>query len=630
MAPPEPRNSPATTPSATALSVAGIARLPGLFTAALADAGVRMLPLDGAEAPADGAPIAVVVTEREGLGELAAHALAGWPHGVIALYAGSRPSIAAQCAQAGVDRVICLTEIDPAELPAHLAQPHAGPAWTLAVLDTLPLAVALCDEDGHYHYRNGTHRALQPERLDAKGGTIAPLDLQQVTDPESGHVFLWSRVPLATAAGTQMLEILEDITGRHTDQTEILRQRDMLVRRAWDLAHANKELANLDRAKADFIALAAHEIRTPLTSLNNALHLLKRRTPDPARQVRFTEMAMRNVARLAALADDLLEYTKLETRQMSLHVAPAEVGTCLWQAIDGVRAEADALGVNLDCDIATPLPTLLGEAERIGQAVRRMLEYALRRSPQGGKVTMHAACLNGWVEPNATIPPDARRDLPETPEMWVELAVTDRGGSLPEQHVGQLFNGFSSSRSTLSDPVQGGGLGLAICRRIVSAHGGLVWAEPAAPHGTRLVMRLPCLSAHGIGLYQLAHRYQRLVREQHTPWLASVTLAVDPDDPTLLADLCQAASWPESDWVALDAPQEVVMLATGGADHLRDRLSELVDRLPCSDGASLPIQIGWASPGDGERFRDALARARAALRPIDEELALTMKTGEEG
>ncbi|MBI5136275.1 MAG: HAMP domain-containing histidine kinase [Nitrospirae bacterium] len=630
MAPSHPHNALTGVPPAAGFSVVGVERLPAPFAAALADSGVPITALRGGDAPVAGTSILVVVTERAGLGELATHAQGGWPHGVAALYAGTSPSIAARCAQTGASRVICLDETAPAELAAQLVLPAPGPQWPLATLDALPLAIALRDDDGTYHYRNAAHHALQPERLDGNGGTIAPLDLHQVTDPESGHVFLWSRMPIETATGGSVLETLEDITGRHTDQTEILRQRDMLVRRAWDLAHANKELANLDRAKADFIALAAHEIRTPLASLNNAVHLLKRRNPDPARQARFAEMAIRNVARLAALADDLLEYTKLETRQMSLHVAPADVGGCLWQAVDGVRTEADALGVTLDCAIGTPLPILQGEAERLGQATRRMLEHAVRRSRQGGTVTLHAACMRGWLEPTVTLPPGARPDLPETPEAWVELAVTDQGGMLPEQHVSQLFNGFASARSALADPVQGGGLGLAICRRIVGAHGGVVWAEPVAPNGTRLVMRLPCLSTHGIGLYQLAHRYQRLVRQQQTPWLASVGLCAAPGDPALLAELCQAANWPEADWVALDTPQEVVMLATGGEGQVRDRLAKLLILLPCRDDARPPIQVGWASPGDGERFRDALARARASTRPIGDGATLTIKTGDEG
>ncbi len=601
-------------------------RLPEPHWAVLAALPSAIQEVADGDTPPSGIPLLVAVNDRQGLGELTALVQTGFP--VIALYSGTTPSIAVRCAQAGAGRVICLNEVEPGDLAGRLAGAADDKNGPWSTLDVLPFGVAICDEEG-YRYRNPVHRTIDFHHLDGADGTqIATLDLTQVNDRHSGHVYLWSRVPLPGSDSGQMLELLEDITGRHTDRDEIARQRDVLRHRARDLARVNRALSELDRAKADFIALAAHEIRTPLTALNNAVHMLNRIKPERERERRMIDMAGRNVARLSALADDLLEFTKLETSHLSLHPDEADMNVCLWRAVDDVRAEADALQVSIHCELGTRLPTLHGEPDRIGQAIKRLIEYGVRRSCQGGQVRLRAACIRHW-QPVDGGAPDNPPDLPFQPDQWVELSVTDQGGRLDPERADHLFTGFGSAGDQLADPVIGGGLGLAICRQVVHAHGGAVWAEAAMPSGTRLVMRLPCLDAAGLGTYQLGRRFDRLHQQQQVAWLVSLRSTAGPADAGVLVDIMQEADMPSSDWVFLDRQDEVITLVSGGKARLIGQLRRLLEQLPSSPGGNYPIHIGWARPDHGEHFDDILRRARAAARPLSECTEVTTHTGDD-
>ena len=612
-----PFNPPhATGDTQSGFAISGQERLPAPFADALKQ--LDPIYLEPQQTPPDSGLLLVVVSDQAGLGELATQVQSVRRGQVVALYTGSRPTIAIRCAQTGVTRVICLDEMAPATLAEQIsgAADTALNDWPWPILEALPFGVAVRHADGNYQYRNPSHTQVNLDNFISESGDgLHTLDLEQLTNPQSGQVLLRARILVNRAPENQLIEVLEDITGRHTDQDEIMRQRDMLVRRAWDLAQANKELTSLDRAKADFIALAAHEIRTPITALNTALHLINRITSEDTRERRFIDMANRNVSRLGALADDLLEFTKLETRQLSLSIVESDASTFLWQSVDAVRTEADAMGVTIDCEVGTPLPTLNGEADRLGQAMQRLLEHGVRRSPEGGKVKLHTAYVSTWVKPEQASTTTREPKLPLAPDGWVELSVTDRGGAMPTEHLAHLFTGFGSARDPLSAPVDGGGLGLAICRRIVSAHGGVVWAEPVIPDGLRLVLRIPHLSASALGLFQLEKRYQRQCRRLQTPWVLSVVPTEDDSMAEALKRACQQAGWSRADWVTLLNPGEIVALVPGGEEKIRERIATLLDHLPSSNDDRVPIRVGWASPGDGDDFEEALCRARAAIGP---------------
>lgn len=204
------------------------------------------------------------------------------------------------------------------------------------------------------------------------------------------------------------------------------------------------ELETLDRARRDFVADAAHELRTPITvlraSLENAVDGVE--APDlPA--------LLAQVERLGRLADQLLDLSALE----------AGGATALARRTFPV-AELSAAFVPADVQ-------LRGDPDRLRQVVRNLVENAERHAP-GAPVILRAAAA---------------------PAGGVRLEVEDRGPGIAPAEAQRIFDRFS--RADASRSVAGAGLGLAIARSIVELHGGTIRAEPAVPHGCRMVVDLP-------------------------------------------------------------------------------------------------------------------------------------------
>lgn len=468
---------------------------------------------------------------------------------------------------------------------------HPPRDLTETVLDLLPVPVAVRGAEG-YVYRNGAHRALAAEALDGgagDGGDLEGLGIAQVTDPASGRVYLCTRTPLGD--GPDLLEVLEDITGRHSDRDEIARRRDALAREAEALARANRELAVIDRAKAAFIALAAHEVRTPLTALGNALALL-RRAPDGAGRERFLRMAERNVGRLAALADDLLAFTKLEMGHLALAVAPVDPAALVADAATDPEHGARRVKVTG----AGHLPALHGDPDHLGQVVRALIDHALEHAPEGHAVRVALAHRRRWPRPADPADPVQAPSAPGTPEGWLDVAVSAPAG------------GGDAAGAAMADGGEALGLGLAVARRVAALHGGALWARPG-PDGPTVVLRLPVLGAADARLLPVQEIWRRLPRHGAAP--ALVVLRPEGDgDP----DALRAALGEEPGLAAVPETGEVVGAVAGEAEVARVRRAAA----KWSAKTACPIRMGWSRADAAADFGAALARARAAVRPLGE------------
>jgi signal transduction histidine kinase len=462
------------------------------------------------------------------------------------------------------------------------------------ILDLLPVPVAVRGADG-YAYRNLAHRALATDALDgggaAEGGDLEGLGIAQVTDPASGRVYLCTRTPLGD--GPDLLEVLEDITGRHSDRDEIARQRDALARDAGALARANRELEVIDRARAAFIALAAHEVRTPLTALGNALALL-RRAPDGRGAGRGTDrflaMAERNVGRLAALADDLLSFTKLEMGHLGLAAVAVEPAAL----VAGAAAEAGPERVRITA--GSRLPALHGDPGHLAQLARGLLGHALDHAPEGHAVRVALAHRKRWPRPNDAADPAEAPSTPGPPEGWIEIAVSDGAGA------------SHAATAAMADGDEALGLGLAVGRRIAVLHGGILWAR-SGPDGAAVVLRLPVLSPADARLLPVQEAWRRLPRHGAAP--ALVVLRVEGETGP---DALRAAFDGDPGFAALPETGEVVGAVAGPEAVARTRRAAA--RWSADGGR--PIRMGWSRADAVADFAAALARARAALRPPDE------------
>jgi PAS domain S-box-containing protein len=226
-----------------------------------------------------------------------------------------------------------------------------------------------------------------------------------------------------------------------------------------------------EELKRDFVALIAHDLRTPLTSVQGQAQLLQRRLTlegqGKGEQAAGLESIARGTRRMAAMIEELLEASRLESGVVPLSRAPVDLSALVVQVIKQWMPIAERERVALRS--STQAIIAFADAERIERVLANLLCIALKYSP-----------------PDAPVQVDLRRGDGE-----VRVAVADHGAGIPRDQLPHLFQRFvRAERSAVDDP-GGLGLGLYIVRLIVEAHGGHVWVESEVGKGSTVGFALP-------------------------------------------------------------------------------------------------------------------------------------------
>ncbi|MEH3054469.1 MAG: ATP-binding protein [Patulibacter minatonensis] len=234
------------------------------------------------------------------------------------------------------------------------------------------------------------------------------------------------------------------------------------------------ELAQVDRQRRDLVANVSHELRTPIGALRVLLENLVDGVDTPSPQQ--LETALAQTERLGRLVEQLLDLSRLESGGLAMRAEPFRLGPMLDQATrEAMLAdEPQARGVRVSWSVAPDDLAVRGDAERIHQVVKNLLDNAVRHSPEGGEVVVRAT---------ATDQPAGHRTA--------TVEVIDEGPGIPADEVDRVFERFYRADRARSGADGGTGLGLAIARWIVDAHHGSIHATQAEPHGCRMVVRLP-------------------------------------------------------------------------------------------------------------------------------------------
>ena len=269
------------------------------------------------------------------------------------------------------------------------------------------------------------------------------------------------------------------------------------------------DVEEMERLRADFLAMVSHELRAPLTSIKgSAATVLGSATEmDPAVVRQFFHIIEEQADHMNDLVADLLDVARIETGELPVSPEPAEVVAL----VDRARSSFSAsLGMHtLEIDIPPSLPLVLADRRRVAQVLRNLLSNAARHSPTSSVIRVSAE-LSG---------------------IYVAFSVADQGRGIPAESLPLLFRKFSRVRS--DDVEEDTGLGLAICKGIVEAHGGRIWAESEGPGlGARFTFTLPTVEQAGSRAARglLPFSVRPLGREQERSGGRVQVLAVD-DDP---------------------------------------------------------------------------------------------------
>ena len=233
--------------------------------------------------------------------------------------------------------------------------------------------------------------------------------------------------------------------------------------------HDVTDLMTAARLKDEFVATVSHELRTPLTSIVGYVDVLLEDIAEiPPEAQPFLLTVQRNARRLHRLVDDLLS-DALKLGKAELHVGlisvPGVVRTC------AVEAEKSAIanGLTFSYD-ATAIPLeVSGDAERLAQVVDNIFNNAIKFTPRGG----HVSCTVGREADHALV------------------RITDTGRGIPPDELEDVFVKFFRSPGVQTDAIPGTGIGLAISKAIVEAHGGSIDLSSAVDVGTTFEIRLP-------------------------------------------------------------------------------------------------------------------------------------------
>jgi signal transduction histidine kinase len=237
----------------------------------------------------------------------------------------------------------------------------------------------------------------------------------------------------------------------------------------------------VDRLKSDFVATVSHELRTPMTAIRGYVQMLLLEAAGSLteEQRKFLETIRINSDRLGRLVNDLLDLSRLESGADELHLQPVSPLPVLEAGRDylATRCVQDTKGLRVELEVASPLPDVMADPQRLQQILRGLLDNSFSYTTAGGSV---------WI-----------RARPEGGMLRIEVADTGTGIPLAEQP--RVFERFFRGEQALNLGVPGTGLGLSIVAHLVELHGGTIELESSGVpgQGTRFKVALPLAPAAG-------------------------------------------------------------------------------------------------------------------------------------
>jgi two-component system cell cycle sensor histidine kinase PleC len=274
---------------------------------------------------------------------------------------------------------------------------------------------------------------------------------------------------VVTALGVNMM-----IIGRNTHhnliQTLMLRHEREELTVALTIEKTRAELAS--QAKSDFLATMSHELRTPLNAILGFSEVMSEGLFGPLGSERYVDYCRdiyTSAHHLLSLINDILDSAKIEAGKYELHEEPIDLPQVVATAARLMRPRADQKGIIFALNLA-PVPQILADERALKQILLNLLSNAIKFTPEGGKVSLSAACSESGA---------------------VRLEVRDTGIGIPSEDLDKVLDQFSRARNAHLSGESGTGLGLPIVRALVRLHGGdlRIASEPGA--GTVVSVEFP-------------------------------------------------------------------------------------------------------------------------------------------
>jgi signal transduction histidine kinase len=256
-------------------------------------------------------------------------------------------------------------------------------------------------------------------------------------------------------------------------QRVVTTSRDEVGQLAVAFNRMSSELESLERVRRDLVANVSHELKTPISALRahleNLLDGVEQANPETL------EVMLAQSERLGRLVDQLLELSRLESGDLPLHREQVRLRPLVSRVLSEIEVTRADRDVELEQEVSEDLPPVFADAERVHQVLFNLLDNAVRFTPSGGQVRVTASRHNGTID----------------------VAVQDTGPGIAPEHLPRVFERFYRVDTARSRDEGGTGIGLAIARSVVEAHGGRIWAESEPGNGSTFTFELPVAPTTG-------------------------------------------------------------------------------------------------------------------------------------
>lgn len=246
--------------------------------------------------------------------------------------------------------------------------------------------------------------------------------------------------------------------------------RDELAALAASFNTMASRLQKAEQQRLDLIAWVGHDLQTPLASVRAILEALQDGVvTDPATVDRYLSTAQRDVQSLSALIDDLFLMAQMDAGGLQLEIAPASLADLISDTLESFSELARARGVLLEGNAGPEVDPVRMDTRRIGQALNNLIVNALRHTPAGGRISVTAGRTGAAVQ----------------------VSIKDTGEGIRAEDLPYIFDRFFRGEPSRSRETGGAGLGLAIARSLIEAHGGQIRATSTPGDGSLFVFSIP-------------------------------------------------------------------------------------------------------------------------------------------
>ncbi len=274
-----------------------------------------------------------------------------------------------------------------------------------------------------------------------------------------------------------------DLAVAFANQSAVAIEKAQLIK---SLETANERLRRVDELKSEFIVRISHELRTPMTAIQGYLDLFAAGmvgTLDGMQQ-KFISTIRTNAARMTGLINHLIDLASAEKGEFDLEFMAVDIAVIIDKVLVEMKPRFEVKQLQLTTNLPSTLPFIYGSPDRVKQIVYNLVDNAVKFTYEGGYIEVNAKVANAYGEKHSND--------------YVLVSVIDNGVGIAHQDQPLVFDNFFRADNPLSIEAGGAGVGLAVAKALVEAHGGHIWLESELYKGSAFHFTLPIMKGTGI------------------------------------------------------------------------------------------------------------------------------------